>query len=539
MIDANRYTLIIIFSDISPNPNRTTHNNTTHHRNHPRRAPSDHKQRDFNPTTTTSTPHARTPTSNHSIMLKHTICAAAQSHSSCAHHGTGGAHGAPLPPTPPPRKPRSQSQSSAETSTKYASTQHHRQSDATVTVPTAATTTRTSASSGGGHHAEARRWFHNQSDGEDTQLLSVSAASGGRSRRRNRSKGDESTREAGDTGTKAKSPSAAGDEPDEAVAGGGSVGGGGASGGAALKISRRRPPSGTENAVRRWNSFHSTRGECHPNKFRRDRKSTSPSIDVSGHHRRLLCGALNAVAAAETAAAAAAAAEKPTAEKRVQQLMDQHEKSKTKLGRLTQRAKLLRGRSLATSDTVLGSGAGNGSGGGGATGMPAGVQYRRHSQQQRAASLWYYMLCVGFFSMFLSVAFACACCFVLFRFCLCRNFSTHPHIASEVFILTENENIYCSPSVVRPAPPPTPRISMSMYRSFSLFLFLFLHSSETECSYRNARAPKRTCTYPVADKHPVVLYTLTHTYTHTHTNQKLPNKHNPNAQLPHIFSVMA
>lgn len=30
--------------------------------------------------------------------------------------------------------------------------------------------------------------------------------------------------------------------------------------------------------VRRWNSFHSTRGECHPNKFRRERKSTSPSI---------------------------------------------------------------------------------------------------------------------------------------------------------------------------------------------------------------------------------------------------------------------
>lgn len=36
--------------------------------------------------------------------------------------------------------------------------------------------------------------------------------------------------------------------------------------------------SGLTPSVRRWNSFHSTRGECHPNKFRRDRKSTSPSI---------------------------------------------------------------------------------------------------------------------------------------------------------------------------------------------------------------------------------------------------------------------
>lgn len=32
-------------------------------------------------------------------------------------------------------------------------------------------------------------------------------------------------------------------------------------------------------SVRRWNSFHSTRGECHPNKFRRERKSTSPSLE--------------------------------------------------------------------------------------------------------------------------------------------------------------------------------------------------------------------------------------------------------------------
>lgn len=36
--------------------------------------------------------------------------------------------------------------------------------------------------------------------------------------------------------------------------------------------------SGLTPPVRRWNSFHSTRGECHPNKFRRERKSTSPSI---------------------------------------------------------------------------------------------------------------------------------------------------------------------------------------------------------------------------------------------------------------------
>lgn len=43
------------------------------------------------------------------------------------------------------------------------------------------------------------------------------------------------------------------------------------------KVSRLRPPSGAEGAVRRWNSFHSTRGECHPNKFRRDRKAASQS----------------------------------------------------------------------------------------------------------------------------------------------------------------------------------------------------------------------------------------------------------------------
>ena len=58
------------------------------------------------------------------------------------------------------------------------------------------------------------------------------------------------------------------------------------------KISRRRPPSGAENAVRRWNSFHSTRGECHPNKFRRERKSTSPSIDL-GSRRNFAIGSGN------------------------------------------------------------------------------------------------------------------------------------------------------------------------------------------------------------------------------------------------------
>lgn len=41
------------------------------------------------------------------------------------------------------------------------------------------------------------------------------------------------------------------------------------------------PPAPTTEqsvAFRRWNSFHSTRGECHPNKFRgrRERKSLSP-----------------------------------------------------------------------------------------------------------------------------------------------------------------------------------------------------------------------------------------------------------------------
>lgn len=54
------------------------------------------------------------------------------------------------------------------------------------------------------------------------------------------------------------------------------------------KVSRRRPPSGADGAVRRWNSFHSTRGECHPNKFRRERKSIAspmPSAFGGRHHQ--------------------------------------------------------------------------------------------------------------------------------------------------------------------------------------------------------------------------------------------------------------
>lgn len=65
---------------------------------------------------------------------------------------------------------------------------------------------------------------------------------------------------------------------------------------------KKRPPSGISSivsntisgggggrdadnnaSVRRWNSFHSTRGECHPNKFRRERKSDSPSLE---HERK-------------------------------------------------------------------------------------------------------------------------------------------------------------------------------------------------------------------------------------------------------------
>lgn len=78
------------------------------------------------------------------------------------------------------------------------------------------------------------------------------------------------------------------------------------------KISKRRPPSGitslmtnvlagetnmscdggnTSASVRRWNSFHSTRGECHPNKFRRERKSTSPSLEFE--RKRYLANSAN------------------------------------------------------------------------------------------------------------------------------------------------------------------------------------------------------------------------------------------------------
>lgn len=46
--------------------------------------------------------------------------------------------------------------------------------------------------------------------------------------------------------------------------------------------------SGSQAPVRRWNSFHSTRGECHPNKFRRERKSTSPSLELERNNRQVL-----------------------------------------------------------------------------------------------------------------------------------------------------------------------------------------------------------------------------------------------------------
>ncbi|XP_055385503.1 uncharacterized protein LOC129614698 isoform X3 [Condylostylus longicornis] len=39
--------------------------------------------------------------------------------------------------------------------------------------------------------------------------------------------------------------------------------------------------AGSQEIIRRWNSFHSTRGECHPNRFRRNRKSTAPHIDTT------------------------------------------------------------------------------------------------------------------------------------------------------------------------------------------------------------------------------------------------------------------
>lgn len=46
--------------------------------------------------------------------------------------------------------------------------------------------------------------------------------------------------------------------------------------GATLRLAARRPPPG--DSMRRWNSFHAPRGECHPNKIRRERKATSPCI---------------------------------------------------------------------------------------------------------------------------------------------------------------------------------------------------------------------------------------------------------------------
>lgn len=45
-------------------------------------------------------------------------------------------------------------------------------------------------------------------------------------------------------------------------------------------------------SVRRWNSFHSTRGECHPNKFRRERKSTSPSLEYERKRYQASCNAV-------------------------------------------------------------------------------------------------------------------------------------------------------------------------------------------------------------------------------------------------------
>lgn len=160
---------------------------------------------------------------------------------------------------------------------------------------------------------------------------------------------------------------------DVAVGGGG--GGGGSNVGsvagrmsAIAKMSRRRPPSGAENAVRRWNSFHAERGECHPNKFRRDRKSTSPSIDVGTQQRRFLISSgplaessTTVVAGGKDVAVAGA--------------------SKNNAGGggcvpATTKGKLLRGSSLAAPESV-------------STGGLRAVQQqqRRYSHQPRAASL--------------------------------------------------------------------------------------------------------------------------------------------------------
>ncbi|XP_037926120.1 rap guanine nucleotide exchange factor 2 isoform X3 [Hermetia illucens] len=51
-------------------------------------------------------------------------------------------------------------------------------------------------------------------------------------------------------------------------------------------VAGQPPENASSEVMRRWNSFHSTHGECHPNRFRRNRKSTSPSIDA-GRLRKL------------------------------------------------------------------------------------------------------------------------------------------------------------------------------------------------------------------------------------------------------------
>ncbi|GAB0092081.1 rap guanine nucleotide exchange factor 2 [Sergentomyia squamirostris] len=65
--------------------------------------------------------------------------------------------------------------------------------------------------------------------------------------------------------------------------------------GTASRLGSRCPlPSSSNeaNSLRRWNSFHASRGECHPNKIRRERKATSPCIVTDISHeswQRHLC----------------------------------------------------------------------------------------------------------------------------------------------------------------------------------------------------------------------------------------------------------
>lgn len=56
-----------------------------------------------------------------------------------------------------------------------------------------------------------------------------------------------------------------------------------------IKLCRRKPcgsfsGASSNESVRRWNSFH-TRGEYHPNKIRRERKSTSGCLEYVGSRR--------------------------------------------------------------------------------------------------------------------------------------------------------------------------------------------------------------------------------------------------------------